>query len=217
MTTRNQVLVYVFLESKQRSTYGQKTSQLMQTLADEAAITLENAHLFQEMEALSTTDPLTGLFNRRHFEAAAGRELLLSIRHHLPLSILILDIDHFKKVNDTYGHSMGDRVLIEIANICRHALRATDINVRLGGEEFAFLCPNTDIQGAFILAERIRTAISELNVDVDGSHIRITVSLGIAGLNSDDTIVSLLRHADEALYQAKGKGRNQTVIWENRT
>jgi diguanylate cyclase (GGDEF)-like protein len=216
MTTRNQVIGYVFLENKKRNVYDQKTSQLMQTLADEAVITLENARLFQEMETLSITDPLTGLHNRRHFEAAAKMELLLSIRHHLPLSVLILDIDHFKSINDTYGHSAGDKVLVEIADICRHILRATDINVRLGGEEFAFLCPSTGIQGGFVLAERIRTAISNHIMDVGSAYLKITASIGIAELNKDDTIVSLLRRADEALYQAKDNGRNQTVIWENR-
>jgi diguanylate cyclase (GGDEF)-like protein len=216
MTIQGKVIGYVLLECNKHKVCEQKTSQLMQAIVDEAAIALENTLLFQEMEILSTTDPLTGLNNRRHFEAAAERELLLSLRHRLPLSFFILDIDHFKNVNDTYGHNVGDKVLKEIANTCRSILRITDINVRLGGEELAFLCPNTNIQGTFVLAERMRMAVSELTIKVEDSQIKITVSIGISEVNHNgDSLINLIKRADQALYQAKNNGRNQTVVWKD--
>jgi len=190
--------------------------KLAQALVEESAIALENARLLQEAEKLATTDPLTGLSNRRHFESVAERDLRLAIRHHQPLSIMIVDIDRFKTVNDTYGHGTGDKVLAGVANTCRGCLRITDMNVRLGGEEFAFLCPNTDGQGAWVLAERIRRSISELTFDAEASRLNVTVSIGISEINNDgDTLVDMTRRADQALYQAKNQGRNRTAIWEN--
>ena len=213
MRMREQTVAFVFLESEQPGAYSPTKARLAQALVDESVITMENARLFQEIERLSTTDPLTGLNNRRHFEAAGEREISLANRHRLPLTMIMLDIDNFKLINDKYGHSTGDKVLVEIADICRTHLRATDINLRFGGEELGFLCPNTGIQGALVLAERIRSSIAEHVFAADGPRITATVSLGIAELvYGEDTLGDLIKKADRALYQAKNKGRNRTEI-----
>ena len=213
LATQGRTFGYTLLESQTNDVYHEANANLAQALADEAAITLETARLFQEVERLSTIDPLTGMFNRSYFETAAEREISLALRNQQPLAMLMLDIDHFKKVNDTYGHSIGDKVLTEVANACLENLRKTDINVRFGGEEFAVLCPNTNTDGAVNLAERIRNAVSTLTFYAGENSFRVTVSIGITLINQGgDTLINLAKHADEALYSAKSQGRNRTVV-----
>ena len=130
---------YITLENRQTEAYNENTTKLVQALANEAAIALENARLFQELEILSTIDPLTGLHNRRHFNATAHLEYERSQRYDLPLSAIMMDIDHFKHVNDTYGHASGDDVLVKLAAVCKQNVRLTDIVARFGGEEFCLL------------------------------------------------------------------------------
>jgi diguanylate cyclase (GGDEF)-like protein len=189
--------------------------QLFFLLLTFSLILMVNRRLFREVEELSNTDSLTGFLNRRSFETQAEREMLLAARHAQPLSFLFLDIDHFKKVNDSYGHEVGDSVLGEVADSCSKCLRTTDIKVRLGGEEFAFLCPNTSSQGALVLAERVQKAIAEHNFNPAGPPLKITASIGISEVDyNNDTLDRLIKRADEALYQAKDRGRNQVVLWK---
>jgi diguanylate cyclase (GGDEF)-like protein len=174
---------------------------------------VQNAHLFQEVERLSATDPLTGLHNRRHFSEAARAEFSRSVRFDLSLSVLMLDLDHFKLVNDTHAHAAGDDVLTQVAAACRGQLRAMDIHARYGGEEFCFVLPETDLEGAVLVAMRLREAIAALRfAGADGTFI-VTASLGVAERDGpDDTLEELLGRSDNALYEAKRAGRDRVAV-----
>ena len=168
--------------------------------------------MIQELRKLSATDPLTGAFNRRYFDTAAQRLFKLSVRHRHPLSALMLDIDYFKNVNDTYGHDIGDMVLKKVFGTCQRLTRDTDLIARYGGEEFCFLFPETGVRGTRIVAEKLRAAIAELDLAADGQHFSITASFGIATCDHEtDSLEGLIKRSDDALYEAKRKGRNCVV------
>ncbi len=173
----------------------------------------ERKILQQELLQQAHVDYLTGLCNRRYFIEQGEAELARSLRYNSPLSMLMLDIDHFKKVNDTYGHKTGDVVLQRLSQICRDALREIDIPARLGGEEFAILLPETAGEKAFEVAERLRQIIAEAAVPLEqGLPLHFTVSIGVATFKGDHlNIDMLLSLADQALYQAKNSGRNKVV------
>ena len=166
----------------------------------------------EELRRLATTDSLTGINNRRNFMELVQKEINRSNRYEHPFSLIMLDIDLFKKVNDTYGHSAGDQVLIEFCNTCLKELRESDIMGRLGGEEFAVAVLESEAAGAAILAERIRKAVAAKTVVFGSWDIGFTVSLGVARMRPGFDLNSLLEHADRALYQAKENGRNQVKI-----
>lgn len=179
--------------------------------ANLCAIAIENRYAHRELERRAYTDYLTGLPNRRSFLEQAGSELQRALRYGGELSMLMLDIDHFKQVNDTYGHKVGDCVLQKLADICRHTLRTIDIPGRIGGEEFAILLPGTGSAQAMEAGERLRTALSKAGIPLDnGLMLHITVSIGVVTLQDRPVnIDTLLSQADEALYQAKNAGRNR--------
>ncbi len=164
------------------------------------------------LRVLSNTDPLTGVWNRRHFIDVAESEEERSRRYARPFSLLALDIDHFKRINDTHGHAVGDEALKAFTAACQHALRTNDVLGRMGGEEFAVLLPETDGAGARQVAERIRTGVMAIEVPAGAETVRFTVSIGLASCHSGERgIDAMLSCADEALYQAKGQGRNRVV------
>ena len=165
----------------------------------------------EETRRLATTDPLTGVFNRRTFIELAARELARSRRDGTPLSLMILDLDHFKQVNDTYGHLVGDEVLVAFANLVKDCARGGDLVVRYGGEEFCVLLPATPLAAALALAERIRIATA--TVALTARPIKVTVSIGVTAYSGgiDATLESLLARADEALDRAKHEGRDRVV------
>ena len=166
--------------------------------------------LEDQLRELATRDSLTGAVNRRHFLELAERERQRSRRSGSSLSLCMLDADHFKDVNDSYGHVAGDHVLTAIAKAVQSALRAADVLGRLGGEEFAILLPDTDLAGARVLAERARLAVAQNIVrNADATEIRVTISIGVAELGPDEAFEALLQRADRALYGAKGSGRNR--------
>ncbi|MCP3164457.1 diguanylate cyclase [Myxococcus qinghaiensis] len=176
----------------------------------------ELARRREELLALSRTDALTGLFNRRCFEERLSDEFARSRRYQSPLSLVMLDIDHFKRINDTFGHPFGDQVLKAVAQTTRSRLREVDVLARYGGEEFIALLPETGTADALKVCERVREAIAGLRVEhvgVDGKRqeVRLTASLGVATVPSADLESSeaLLRAADAGLYAAKGAGRNR--------
>jgi two-component system cell cycle response regulator len=163
---------------------------------------------------MAVTDPLTNLHNRRYFEAHAATALEQAIERGRPLSLLILDIDHFKVINDSWGHEAGDDVLREFAHRLRKNLRGIDLPCRIGGEEFVVVMPDTDMAIAAVVAERVRRKIErDLFIIHDGERsIPVTVSIGAASLSgTDESLPSLLRRADKALYRAKNDGRNRVV------
>ena len=166
-----------------------------------------------ELEQMAKIDFLTGIANNRFFSEAGENEIQRAHRYNRPLAVLMVDLDHFKKINDEYGHSTGDKALVEFAAICKNILRDVDIFGRLGGEEFAILLPETDIAGGAIIAERLLSAIGKTNIDADNKILHITVSIGVAELLPDeDKLETLLKRADDAMYEAKRKGRNQVII-----
>lgn len=169
---------------------------------------LRNALLYRTAVDAASKDPLTGVFNRTAMDASITREIDLAKRHGNHLSLLAIDIDHFKKVNDTYGHSMGDCVIKAVAEASSAAVRSSDMVFRFGGEEFLVLLSSTDQEGAELLANRLRQRIEETVIICDGQHISATVSIGVTAMNNDDSQNSLFTRADTALYQAKAAGRN---------
>lgn len=170
------------------------------------------------LEKQSVTDPLLGIYNRRYADEKVKEQTALAARYNLPFSLFILDIDHFKQVNDRYGHTVGDNVLRYVSKIISVALRESDIFARYGGEEFLGIFPNTNAESAFDLAERIRKLVAGLDIDISQDRskpvqtIQITVSIGISSFSTSTNELSLVDAADKALYQAKQNGRNQTVL-----
>lgn len=165
----------------------------------------------EELDRISRVDALTGLHNRRHVEEHLVAAESTYRRHRQPLAVMIIDIDHFKKVNDTLGHAAGDHVLREVASRLAAAVRVEDLLGRWGGEEFVAVLPNTDAAGAGELAERLRAAVADVPVLVSGGERAVTVSIGCACCTGDDA-EALLRAADAALYEAKEGGRNRVVV-----
>ena len=158
-------------------------------------------------------DPLTGLHNRRHLEEQLGSELAYCKRHGTPLSVLILDADHFKRINDQYGHPAGDAVLRELGVIMGQATRAEDVAARYGGEEFVVLARAIDSQGAAAIAERIRQRVQDARILHQGVQIPVTVSIGVAtAVGEAVSVDTLMAAADAALYRAKQRGRNRVEI-----
>jgi diguanylate cyclase (GGDEF)-like protein/PAS domain S-box-containing protein len=168
--------------------------------------------LENELRCLATTDSLTGVYNRRHFIYRGMDEVKRCLRYHKHMSVLMLDIDHFKRINDEFGHHTGDLVLQAFTRVCTGILRNFDTFGRLGGEEFAVIMPETDIQKAAIVAERLRRTIMEMQVAAEDQTVKLTVSIGIAPLdNRHQDMESIMKSADRALYRAKNSGRNRVA------
>jgi len=170
----------------------------------------ENVTLLSELHELASTDMLTGLQSRRHFFELAEREFYLARRHERPLAAMMIDIDHFKGINDTFGHAAGDTALQLLARLCSDCLRSTDLIGRYGGDELVTILPDTDVEAALEAASRIRSSLKDLSVESDGGDFRFTISVGVATAEAAADLAQLLRRADRALYQAKQDGRNTT-------
>jgi diguanylate cyclase (GGDEF)-like protein len=181
-------------------------------IAAQALIALENAHLHGLVQRQAVTDELTGLANRRRFLAQMEAELARSRRSGSPLAIVLADLDDFKKVNDKYGHEAGDRTLRAFADILREAVRDVDLPVRLGGEEFAILLPDTDLAGGGNLAERIRITLAERRIESNTSRIQVTASFGVSCFPLAASADDLLVDADRRLYDAKRRGKNRVEV-----
>jgi diguanylate cyclase (GGDEF)-like protein len=167
----------------------------------------------KKLEKMATTDFLTGIANNRYFLEAGEREVQRAHRYKRPLALLMIDLDHFKKVNDEYGHVVGNKILAAFAAICKKNLRKADIFGRLGGEEFAIILPETDILGGRRYAERLRAIIEKSDIKIGHKTFHITVSIGVTKLLlHQDSFETALKRADDTMYKAKRKGRNQVVI-----
>lgn len=170
---------------------------------------LRNALLYKQALDTALTDSLTALHNKRAFDQYICREIELAQRHASSLSLVLIDLDHFKRINDQFGHLNGDKVLTEVASRIRKTCRHSDLCFRLGGEEFAVILSQTDRDGAWIIAERIRQATCSNPIQIDGQEITMTASLGIANYSAGESRDDLVRRADVALYNAKREGRNR--------
>jgi diguanylate cyclase (GGDEF)-like protein len=168
----------------------------------------------EHFEILASTDALTGAVNRHQFNKVLADEITLADLNKLPLSIMLLDIDHFKLVNDNFGHGVGDEVLIMFYHACKLAVRAGDVVARIGGEEFVIILPKTHDKSAYQFAERLRDKIQQLEVVIDEHKIDLTVSIGVSQWNKDSfsSAEEFVSNADKLLYQAKNHGRNRVVV-----
>ena len=184
----------------------------LEQLTRQSAITINRANAYAKILQYATLDALTGLNNRRQFEVRLKQEIATTKRQKNPLCAMMIDIDFFKKVNDTYGHASGDAVLRAVASVIKEHLRESDIPSRYGGEEFAVLLPYTHIDEAQIVGERLRKAVESTPVPIDKKNINVTISMGLAEFNPEETGEELFERADKALYEAKESGRNRVCI-----
>ena len=195
---------------------GAPHARLLALLLEPAAVAIDNALLLRKSEELSITDDLTRLYNSRYLNATLRSEVERSKRYRTPVSLIFLDLDGFKNVNDQHGHLFGSRTLVEVAAAIRETVRTIDVVCRFGGDEFTVILPQTGPEGAFIIAERIRIQIAEtVFLRSHGLEVRISASIGIAsfpdhGRTKDD----LLARADQAMYVVKGQGKNGVALAE---
>ena len=208
-------LIILFLEN----TMNERISMILDTLITQVSISLYNSILFDKLGKLAITDGLTNLHNHRNFQEHMESEIKEANRYNKPLTLLMIDIDHFKVLNDTYGHPQGDRVLKKLSDIIMQTIRDVDYAARYGGEEFCIALPNTDLSGAYKIAERLRKKIESLSIRTDkGDNIRFTVSIGMSCVPGDARNKDeLIQHADHALYTSKEKGRNRTTMYDTIT
>lgn len=186
---------------------GQLNKQLSEK-NDELKIAVE------ELKHLASYDPLTHLMNRRVLSEAFHRETLRSKRKNQGLGLALCDIDNFKKLNDTYGHDVGDKALVEVSEVFLHEIRGTDYVGRWGGEEFLFILPDTGVEGIMVVIERIRKAVERIEIEKGDELVRFTASFGICYWEKDFDFATMIEEADKALYQAKRTGKNKSVLYK---
>jgi diguanylate cyclase (GGDEF)-like protein len=226
-----ELLGVLTVESKSENAFGEDDIRLLSILSLQVAVGMRNARMYAEIEKLSITDPLTGLYNYRYFHQRLGAELARSQRYHRPLSLIMIDLDDFKKINDHYGHLFGDRVLREAARAIRANLRRydeptimrggeIDIVSRYGGEEFIIIQPDTPAEGALVSAERLRKVLQDRLTPKMGmagtkeAPAQVTGSFGVAAYHEGEDIDGLIKRVDIAMYRAKELGKNRVVTLE---
>jgi len=195
----------------QNINYEKDEIDILETFTNQAAVALETARLYQ----MATVDSLTKVYIRRHFGQRLNDEFKMAKRYHTELSLIMVDVDHFKRFNDNYGHQLGDLVLQEVGVVLKKTSRETDIPARYGGEEFAIILPSTDTEGAYILAERLRNDIEMLLIPSPKGNLKVTVSVGVATypqIAHIDSPRDLIEEADKALYRSKETGRNKVTV-----
>lgn len=209
-------LIYVYKTDPASRPFDQRDVHLAVAISHQAALTIQRARLLKQAQLLeqwALTDSLTGLYNRRHFLKMAGLEFQRARRYRHPLSALMLDIDDFKQVNDTYGHATGDQVLVAVATHCRKNLRDIDVSCRYGGDELMVLLPESDVTAACRAAERLCRSVAETPIETNLVMLSVTVSVGVAVLADDHPdVAALITQADAALYRAKNAGRNRVEV-----
>jgi diguanylate cyclase (GGDEF)-like protein len=173
---------------------------------------LVNEHLRTELVRLARMDPLTNVFNRRSFLTLLDKAVSHAQRHRASVPLLLIDLDHFKSINDTHGHFHGDTALRHFVEVAQSAIRREDVLGRLGGEEFGIFLPGTELTVAGEVAERLRMALARSVLEVQGNHIALTASIGVTECKEHADIEAALRRADEAMYRAKALGRNRVVL-----
>lgn len=196
------------LQFSRSKRFGENQLASVESLIGSLLYPLRNALLYREAVNRALSDALTLTGNRLALAQSLEREIQLALRNRTPLSMIVADIDHFKSINDQYGHAYGDEALKAMANCSRGCLRAVDSIFRLGGEEFVILLQNTDAEAALIVAERIRDAVENMQFTIDGGAVPMTVSLGVATRQHDETARELLDRCDRLMYRAKASGRN---------
>jgi two-component system cell cycle response regulator len=214
LLVKDEVIGTFSVAAKRAGAFPSDRREMLGVIANQVAISLQNARMYQIVEEQATTDGLTGLVNHRTFQERFAAMLGRAERHQFPVSMILTDIDHFKKINDSYGHPTGDDVLRRVAAILAASARKIDIVARYGGEEFAIVLESTDRIGARNLAERIRVEIEQQNFQSAKGPFNATLSLGVASFPDDGTKkVDLIARADQSLYAAKHGGRNRTICY----
>jgi diguanylate cyclase (GGDEF)-like protein len=210
-------VIYFYRDAPEDFTFEE--IELIGTFSHLAAHAIRNARLHETTVDLAETDSLTGLANRRKLEQRLHQEIARAQRNNRPLALVLLDVDHFKGINDSHGHAAGDAVLRALAEVFRHEVRDVDLAARTGGEEFMFLLPETDGERALRVAERIRAALHAQPISVPGAgRLQVTVSLGIACYPRDASAAdALIANADRALYLAKQAGRDRVAVYSEST
>ncbi|NCO41507.1 MAG: hypothetical protein COZ06_15210 [Armatimonadetes bacterium CG_4_10_14_3_um_filter_66_18] len=213
----NQSIGCLMVEQKKAGQFSKVDLELVSLLGQETSLAIERARLYSQMEQMSITDPLTKLSNRRYFDNRLTEDLSRAQKNGYSLCVTMLDIDHFKKVNDTYGHAMGDTVLKGVAELIRREARGTALPARYGGEEFILVAPETKLEAARALAEKLRQTVEGTEFVGEGENetqkLHVTISLGVAAFpDSANDKDGLVKRADQALYEAKEGGRNQVRL-----
>jgi len=204
----------LILGAKRRHAFSDAARPTLEVLASHLAVSLSNARMVHELETMATTDGLTGLFNKRAMLDAAEQKIAAAARFARKLALLVVDIDFFKKVNDTHGHDMGDVVIRGLGEILKRQKRTTDVVARFGGEEFIVLCEQTDEKGAMLLAERIREELAKTSFRSPSGALSVTCSVGVGTFpEAGPGWEGLFKAADEALYVSKRSGRNKSTVW----
>jgi diguanylate cyclase (GGDEF)-like protein len=209
---RDHIIGLLTIDSTQSNHFKEEHVTLATEFANQVAIALENARIFEEVQSQAITDPLTGIYNRRGLFQLGEFEFQRARRIGRPFCAVIFDIDHFKRVNDHYGHAVGDQVLNRLVERCRKNAHVIDLLIRYGGEEFVILLPETNLESAKHFAERLRQAVMKDPFETSVGPLRMTVSIGVAEMNEQDTLQTLIERADTALYKAKSVGRNCVVV-----
>lgn len=210
LVVREEPIGTLIVAAKTPEAFPSQVRATLQALSNHLAVAMANARLVRQLEELATTDGLTGCLNKRAFLDQMEQKLLAAQRFGRKLSVIVTDLDHFKSVNDTYGHAAGDRVLQELGQVLKRVKRETDLVARFGGEEFCVLCEETDSRGAELLAERVREELENTELQTELGPLRVTASLGVATFPDHATTApDLFVQGDKALYEAKNRGRNQ--------
>jgi diguanylate cyclase (GGDEF)-like protein len=210
LVAREEPIGTLIVAARAPSAFGTSSRDTLQALANQLAVAMANARSVRLLEEMATTDGLTGCLNKRALLDQMEQKLMAAQRFGRKLSLIVTDLDHFKAVNDTYGHAAGDRVLKELGGVLRRVKRETDLVARFGGEEFCVLCEETDARGARLLAERVREELEKTEVVTELGPVKVTASLGVATFpDHASTAADLFVQGDKALYEAKNRGRNQ--------
>lgn len=221
---KEELLGVLTIESKVKNAFGKEDEKILSLLSSQIAVAIKNSQIYRELELTSITDSLTGVFNHRYFYHKLYTEIARARRYKRPLSLIILDFDDFKNINDTYGHLTGDRVLREAARLIKDNIRGcknevykdcdVDTIARYGGEEFAIILPETPLEKAFIVGERLRKMLEEKIPSVIriNGNFKITASFGVAFYMDEESLENFVKRADNALYEAKRQGKNKVIM-----
>lgn len=212
---RGVVTGFLTIDSREPNAYTDSDGVLAQAFANQAAVAIENARLFEKVQHLAITDPLTELFNRRHFFELGRREFYRARRYGKPMALIMIDVDDLKLVNDTYGHLAGDQLIEMVGAQCRRLLRQADLAARYAGDEFIILLPETDLESAVNAALRIQESTDAGIAPDDQDHIPASISMGVSSLDASCfSLEILINRADQALYAAKQSGKHRVCIWK---
>lgn len=216
IVAKDRALGAINFSRQDKQAFSEGEIRMLGAIVAQVAIAMENARLYSETKELSLTDELTRVNNRRHFQKMLEMEFKRARRFNRPLSLLMIDVDHFKKFNDSFGHLEGDHLLVDLAKVLSDNLREVDTVARYGGEEFAVILPNTPEVDAEKVGEKLRDLVQKVPLSPDlPKKTKVTVSIGVSAMHSEaDNLEDLLNHADIALYQAKSRGRNRVIVYQ---